>query len=550
MAAIDGLLTLLEMERTDGLSLTAGKPPSLTQAGANRALTMPPLDGASLAVFLDEIIPEDKKARLAADGAVELSYLSPRVGPVTIKAKGAGATLSLKITRGVSAGSAAAPPPGSDAAGASRSSGPAAAASVTTAVAPASPPPAPVAPVVNAAPLGAAAPSSATAPPAGLATTLVAPLPAADPAAIASLWRAVRLALRRGASDLWLSTSAAPSVRVAGAVEELTGDPVPREALMAFFGPALSPAHLDHLARTGSADFAFEAAADKIALPQSRRFRVNLFGHLTGLTAAVRPLWDRIPSAAELNLPSRILQLAGAPSGLLLVTGLTGSGKSSTLAVMVEHLNQTAAKHVVTLEDPIEYVFQKARSVIHQREVGTHVESFASGLKAALRESPDVVLVGEMRDRESVALALTAAETGHLVISTLHSAQAATAIDRIIDVFPENQQQAVRPQLASVLRAVVTQRLVPGRSPGERVPVLEILNVNYAVQALIREGKSHQIPNQMQVGADEGMVTHDRSVVELYRKGLITAATALEVARDRDQVQGQVGSMGGRDRDR
>ena len=269
---------------------------------------------------------------------------------------------------------------------------------------------------------------------------------------------------------------------------------------------------------------------------------MNIFTHLAGISAALRPLWENIPPLDELHLPDRLHALVAPPSGLVLVAGLAGSGKSTTMAVLVEHLNSTRARHIITLEDPIEFVFTRRRSVVHQREVGTHIDSFASGLRAALRESPDVILVGELRDRETIALALTAAETGHLVLATIHSASAMTAIDRIVDVFQENQQPQVRGQLANVLRTIVTQRLLPGREPGRRVPGLEILNVNHAVASHVREGKIHMIPGQMQMGGDEAMLPFDRCLVDLCRRGLLTPAVAVDAARDPDFVRGAVGA--------
>jgi len=223
--------------------------------------------------------------------------------------------------------------------------------------------------------------------------------------------------------------------------------------------------------------------------------------------------------------------------GLVLLNGPAGSGKSTTLAALVSEINRTRATHVITLEDPIEYLHTPQRSLIHQREVGSHVESFSSGLRAALRESPDVILVGEMRDLETISLALTAAETGHLVLSTLHSGTGAMAIDRIIDVFPDAQQAQVRIQLASVLRAVVTQRLLPAQEPGERVPAVEVLRASYAIAAQIRERKTHQLATQIQLGQDEGMIPLERSLVELVRTGRITRETALAAARSPEELQ-------------
>jgi twitching motility protein PilT len=204
---------------------------------------------------------------------------------------------------------------------------------------------------------------------------------------------------------------------------------------------------------------------------------------------------------------------------------------------MLETVNRTCARHVITLEDPIEFVYQPRRCLIHQREVGTHVESFSAGLRAALRESPDMILVGEMRDRETVAMALTAAETGHLVLSTLHSGSAPMAIDRIVDVFPEHQQGQIRQQVAGSLRAVLTQQLLSGVRPGTRFPAIELLTVNYAVGALIREGKTHQLASQIQTGREDGMVAFESSLFELIRTGKITREVAVAAARDPAELQ-------------
>jgi twitching motility protein PilT len=222
------------------------------------------------------------------------------------------------------------------------------------------------------------------------------------------------------------------------------------------------------------------------------------------------------------------------------MTGPTGSGKSTTLAVLLEHINRTRARHVITLEDPIEYIYARKRSIVHQREVGIHVDSFATGLRAALRESPDVILVGEMRDLDTIGAAITAAETGHLVLSTLHSGSATMAIDRIVDVFPEYQQSQIRTQLADVLRAVVTQRLIPSTNPRKRVPAVEILRVNYAIANLIREHKNHQITSQIQTGREDGMVPMDRSLAELVRGGKISREVAMRSSNDPRHLKGML----------
>jgi twitching motility protein PilT len=228
----------------------------------------------------------------------------------------------------------------------------------------------------------------------------------------------------------------------------------------------------------------------------------------------------------------------------VLLTGAAGSGKSTTLAALVEHINRTEARHIITLEDPIEFEHRNQRSMVHQREVGRHVESFSSGLRAALRESPDVILLGEMRDLPTIAAALTAAETGHLVFSTLHTGDATSAIDRIIDVFPGHQQIQIRLQLASVLRAVVTQFLVPSVHGPAHVPAIEKLVVTSAVACQIREGRNHQIPSLIQAGGAEGMITLERSLASLVRSGRVALPTALRHARDEQGLRKLVKGAG------
>src|SRR5262249_53516261 len=231
-------------------------------------------------------------------------------------------------------------------------------------------------------------------------------------------------------------------------------------------------------------------------------------------------------SLAELGLPKDLESLTDLSDGLVLLVGPSGTGKSTTLAALLEHLNQTRSRHVVTIEDPVEFEYVSNRCLVHQREVGRDVESFAAGLRAALRESPDVILVGEMRDSETFAAALTAAETGHLVFSTLHSGSAPMAIDRIIDSFPPHQQAQVRGQLASVLRAIVTQLLLPGAEPGRLVPAIERMHLTHAIAHKIRDGRGHQIGDAIHTGRADGMVSLEASPADLVRRGQITPATA------------------------
>ena len=278
----------------------------------------------------------------------------------------------------------------------------------------------------------------------------------------------------------------------------------------------------------GSVDLAVEIAAGEL----SSRYRVNIFKQQRGVAAALRPIRRGPPSLRELNLPDHLYELVEFRNGLVLVTGPTGSGKSTTLAALVEHLNHSAERHIITLEDPIEYLYEPERCLIHQREVGRHVESFAAGLRAALREDPDVILVGEMRDRDTISAALTAAETGHLVLSTLHSGTPWTAIDRMIDVFPADQQRQVRLQLSDVLRSIVSQHLLPSTSPPLRIPAYEMLRVTSGVASQIREDKLHQIQSSIQTGRDNGMVSLERCLAELLRGGQIDAETARAAAHD------------------
>ena len=298
---------------------------------------------------------------------------------------------------------------------------------------------------------------------------------------------------------------------------------------MALAELALTPERRQELERSGSVDLALDLAPGPGARPL--RFRVNLFRQQRGLAAAVRPVRSECPTLAQLGLPDDFRQLVQYPSGLVLMTGPTGSGKSTTLAALIEQVNLSAAKHVITLEDPVELQYVSKRSLIHQREVGTDVESFAAGLRAALREDPDIILVGEMRDQDTIAAALTAAETGHLVLSTLHSASAAMAIDRIIDVFPGPKQPQVRLQLAGALRAVVTQVLLPSTQLG-RVVAYEKMIVTAAVGSQIREGRAHQIANQIQTGRAEGMMSLDQSLLSLLRANKVTLEAAMAVAPD------------------
>lgn len=335
-------------------------------------------------------------------------------------------------------------------------------------------------------------------------------------------------ALSGETSDIFLSSGKPPRVRRRGVISRIDADAPDAEQILQLLPDDASRREFEE---TGSVDFALRWELSE----GRRRFRVNVFRHLDGVAAALRPIRQRIPSLSELNLPESLLDLVSFPGGLVLVTGTSGSGKSTTLAALVDHLNRTRARHVITIEDPVEFEHREVQCLIHQREVGSDVESFSAGLRSALRENPDVILLGELRDLDTISAALTAAETGHLVLGTLHSGTASSAVNRIVDVFPGHQQHLIRIQLASSLRAVLSQRLVPTRSKG-MVPAIEKLVVTPAVATGIREGQDHSLRNAMLTGGDEGMITLERSLATMVRKGTIDLETATRHAVDQQAL--------------
>jgi len=270
-----------------------------------------------------------------------------------------------------------------------------------------------------------------------------------------------------------------------------------------------------------------------------------VFMQRRGLGAVFRTIPEKIKTAAELNLPASIVDLVDCDRGLILVTGPTGSGKSTTLAAMIQHINATREGHILTVEDPIEFVHPNLKCLVNQREVGTHTKTYANALKAALREDPDIILVGELRDLETISLALTAAETGHLVFATLHTSSAAKTIDRIIDVFPSGQQGQIRTMLAESLRGVVAQTLFSRADGQGRVAAFEIMKGTKAVANLIREGKIHQIPSIIQTSASQGMILFEKYVDDLVKKGMVSAADA-KTFLGKDDPSVNLSPMGGK----
>ncbi|NKI75158.1 type IV pilus twitching motility protein PilT [Dickeya sp. CFBP 2040] len=324
----------------------------------------------------------------------------------------------------------------------------------------------------------------------------------------------VSASVKQNVSDLHLCSGHPPVWRIDGQlVTDVAQPPLHNAELEQWCRSWLDPACDQQLRQYGQTDCA-------LTLPEGQRLRANLFMQRHGLSAALRLIPQHQPDLQALGAPPVIADLVTCTDGLILVTGATGSGKSTTLAAMIAELNQRRACHIITLEDPIEFLHTSTRCLIQQREMGRHSEGFASALRAALREDPDVLLLGELRDSETIRLALTAAETGHLVLATLHTRRAVQAVDRLVDVFPAEEKAFVRAQLAASLQAVVAQKLVPGVQGG-RVALFEVLTATPAVSNLIREGKTHQLTSVLQTGSQVGMQTFEQSYQQRYREGVL-----------------------------
>ena len=338
--------------------------------------------------------------------------------------------------------------------------------------------------------------------------------------------------VERGASDLHLTAGSPPVIRVNGRLERLADrDKVTPDESRTLLYRILSTEQQKLLETRRQLDFSY-------SVPGLARFRVNTYFQRTSVGAAFRMIPAQIKPLEELGMPTRLYELAEKPRGLVLVTGPTGSGKSTTLASLIDHVNSTRHEHVLTIEDPIEFLHWHRTCIVNQREIGPDATSFAEALRSALRQDPDVILVGEMRDLETVATALTAAETGHLVFATLHTQSAPSTIDRIIDVFPAEQQGQVRVQLASTLQGIVTQNLVPTADGAGRTAALEILMPDDAVRNLIRQAKIEQIYSVMQTSTSRGMQTMEQSLADLVTRGVITPVVAFSRSSRPDQLQG------------
>jgi twitching motility protein PilT len=349
----------------------------------------------------------------------------------------------------------------------------------------------------------------------------------------ASLDRLLELAARRGASDIVLVAGAPAILRIGGALAPGMGDVLDPEDVRSLAVPLLEPWQLEELQKKKSVDLSF-------AREGLGRFRMNIHHQRGTLAASIRLLPSRIPTLETLRLPATLAKLAERRQGLVLVTGPTGCGKSSTLAAFIDIVNTRRAAHVVTIEDPIEYQHANRSAVIEQIEVGRDTPDFAGTLRSIVRQTPDVILVGEMRDAETIATALTAAETGHLVLSTLHTNDSIQAVSRILDSFPAANQPQIRQQLSLALLAVIAQQLAPGVD-GTRYPALEIMIATDAVRALVRKGDDHQLRSQISVGRAEGMMTMEQSLADLVRSGRITQDTAYAHCFRTDDLQRYLG---------
>ena len=336
----------------------------------------------------------------------------------------------------------------------------------------------------------------------------------------------LKLMVTQKGSDLHLSVGSPPIYRHHGHLERIKFRELTQADMQALLFEITTPAQKATFEETNDVDFAYE-------IPDVARFRVNMFRQRKGYGAVLRTIPSKVLSADDLGLPEGIRRFCQLNKGLVLVTGPTGSGKSTTLAAMIDLINSTRADHILTIEDPVEFVHQNKMSLVNQREVGNHTRSFATALRAALREDPDVILVGEMRDLETISLGITAAETGHLVFGTLHTSSAAKTVDRIINAFPASEQEQIRAMLGESLRGVVAQQLMRREDGSGRVAALEIMVGTPALGNMIREGKTHQIPSMIQTGKKDGMQMMDQAILDYLMKKVVSPEEAYAKAHNK-----------------
>lgn len=341
-------------------------------------------------------------------------------------------------------------------------------------------------------------------------------------------------AVANQASDIFIVAGGPVSIKTGGSIRAIDDQKLlpPKTKSLISEIYTLAERSMDPYLQDGDDDFAF-------AIPGLARFRVSAYRQRGSLAAVVRVVSFSIPDWEEIHIPQRIMDLASMTNGVILMTGTAGSGKSTTQACIIDRINKTRDCHIITLEDPIEFLHRDKRSIISQREIAVDTKDYPSALRACLRQAPDVILLGEMRDPDTIHTTITAAETGHLIIATLHTKGAVNAIDRIIDSFPATHQSQIRTMLSMVLKTVVSQQMVPSKT-GNMVPVFEVMHVNSAIRSMIRDNKNHQIGNAIASGSKEGMISMDQALLELYRDGVITKETALEYAEAPDTIRRQL----------
>jgi len=476
MAHIDQFIQAIRQHNAERLVLATGERILMEIGGKRKPVSAKPATREQIEKLLEEILPAERSSELLGPGDHQFPYTSPS-GAVLVQVSRGAESLQLRIEPSV----------------------------------PEAPQPAPAAaptPVVAAAP----APVPVAAGPTGKIDAL--------------FHRMVGM----GCSDLHVTAGNPPLVRKDGEILPLGEDGVLEDAqVRELLMPIAPPRYREEFVETHDTDFAYE-------VPGVARFRCNFFQGLKGMGGVFRVIPTKIPTAEELGLPPAVLELCHLSKGLVLVTGPTGSGKSTTLAAMVDYINRKLTGHILTIEDPIEFVHANQGCLVNQREIGAHTEGFKKALRAALREDPDIVLVGEMRDLETVAIAIETAETGHLVFGTLHTNTAPSTVDRVIDQFPADRQAQVRTMLAESLKGVLSQTLCK-KTGGGRIAAIEVLLVNSAISNLIREGKTFQIPSIMQTGRGLGMTTLNDSLLELVQKNLVKPEDALAKAIARSEFR-------------